>query len=224
MRRCHKCGKMNFRNALWCNKCNTKFQEDYLKPEEVLKDFDESSKIVKKIAVILIKIIIISFVIVVYLYLTKGPDFEGISCKIYEDWFVEDKLITSYGWTFTMTKLMDYNLDGRVLAYKIYHKNDAPYRPINTFSPINLYIGINNVKNNPENYPITIKSIKDRYVWADFNGDGPSDFEYFKLNVGNNYIIPHNQEVLNELNNICEFDCVLLDGSLIDLYGTKGDY
>jgi hypothetical protein len=224
MKRCHKCGKINFGNALWCNKCNTKLQDDISKPKEDLMEFDDSRKIVKKIAVVLITFIIISSAIVVYLYSTKGPDFEGISCKINEDfWFEEDKLITSDGWTFTMTKVMDYTLDGRVLALKIYQKNDIPFRPINTFSPIDLYIGIDNVKNNPENYPITITSFKDRYVWADFNGESSSDWEYFKLNVGNNHIIPHNQEVLNELNNISELDCVLIDGSLIDLYGTKGD-
>ena len=56
-----------------------------------------------------------------------------------------------------------------------------------------------------------------------FNGDSSSDWGYFKSNVGNNHIIPHNQDVLNELNNISELNCVLIDGSLIDLYGTKGD-
>ena len=224
MKRCHKCGKINFGNALWCNKCNTKLEVANSKPQEELLDYDESRKIVHKIAVVLIIIIVISSVTVVFLYLTKGPDFEGISCKINEDfWFEEDKLMTSDGWTFTMTKVKDYTLDGRVLAYKIYHKNDVPYRPINTFSPMDLYIGVNDVKINPENYPITITSFKDRYVWADFNGKSSSDWDYFKLNVGNNHIILHNQYVLNELNNISELNCVLIDGSLIDLYGTKGD-
>ena len=81
MKRCHKCGKINFENALWCNKCNTKLEDAYSKPEDDLLDFDESREIVKKIAVVLITIIIISSVIVVYLYLSKGPDFKGISCK-----------------------------------------------------------------------------------------------------------------------------------------------
>jgi len=187
-------------------------------------DHCELRKIVKKIVVIFITIIIIFALVAIYLILTKGPDFEGISCKINEDfWFEEEKLITSDGWTFTMTKVKDYTLDGKVLAFNIYHKNEVPYRPINTFSPIDLYIGIDNVKNNPDNYPITITSFKDRYVLADFYGDSSSDWTYFKNHVGNNHIIPHNQEVLYELDNITINDCVIIDGSLVDLYGTKGD-
>jgi hypothetical protein len=224
MKRCHKCGRINSDNAFWCRKCNSKLQDDYSKPEEDLMDFEKSRTLVNKIAVVLIITIIISSILVVYLILTKGPDFEGISCKINEDfWFEEDKLITSDGWTFTMTKVRDYTLDGRVLALKIYHKNDAPYRPINTFSPIDLYIGIDNVKENPENYPIIITSFEDRYVWADFEGGSSSDWTYFKSHVGNNHIIPHNKDVLNELDNISEMDCVIIEGSLVDLYGTKGE-
>ncbi|EMR74707.1 hypothetical protein MBGDF03_00994 [Thermoplasmatales archaeon SCGC AB-540-F20] len=41
--------------------------------------------------------------------------------------------------------------------------------------------------------------------------------------MGNNHIIPHNEKVLNELQNISINDNVVIEGSLVNLYGTRGD-
>ena len=154
--------------------------------------YNESRFIVKNLVIISISLIIIFALAAVFLILTKGLDFEGVICKTNEDfWFEEDELITSDGWTFTITIVKEYILGWWVIALKIYHKNDVPYRPINTFSLVDLYIGFDNVKNYPDSYPIIIIYFKDRYVWADFNWDSISDWGYFKNYVGNNHIISH---------------------------------
>jgi len=148
--------------------------------------------------------------------------FEGIYCEINEDfWFEEDKIITSDGWTFTMTKAGDYTLYGIVLGTKTYNKYDTPYVPINTFSPIDLYMGVDDLLENPQSYPYTITKFDNRVGYTMFNGLSESYAEYFRTHSGNNHIIPHNQEVLNELRNIDAGDVVLIKGSLVDLYGTK---
>ena len=72
--------------------------------------------------------------------------------------FEEDLIITDDGWTFTMEKVKDYTLDGIVLALKKYTRDEWPYDPCNVFCPIDLLIGIDDVKENPENYDYSITS------------------------------------------------------------------
>jgi hypothetical protein len=41
--------------------------------------------------------------------------------------------------------------------------------------------------------------------------------------MGYNHIIPHNEYVLYELENISINDCVIVKGSLVNLYGIRGN-
>lgn len=41
--------------------------------------------------------------------------------------------------------------------------------------------------------------------------------------MGNNHIIPHNEQVLYQLQNVSINDNVLIEGNLVNLYGTRGD-
>jgi ribosomal protein L40E len=241
MKRCSKCGKINPKDAFWCVKCNskildkieekeTKTEEEKPKEEKVTthqlsyKDLyeDTGRKEIKIFVMVLFITLIFSGL---FLYFGLGnqlSDFEGINCKINEDfWFEDDKIITSDGWTFTMTKINDYSLEGIVLALKYYYKEDTPYAPINIFSPIDLFIGVDDVENNPEDYPFTINSFENRYIYYWFEGGSIPSYEYFKTHTGNNHIIPHNKNVLNVLNNISVGDHILIEGNLVDLYGTR---
>jgi hypothetical protein len=53
--------------------------------------------------------------------------------------------------------------------------------------------------------------------------DNYADYQYFKSHTGNNHLIPHNEEVLNMMQNISLYDHVFIEGSLVNLYGERGD-
>lgn len=240
---CPKCKSKNYEDEFWCVNCNTRLvekssgeskrpvpfqnvqQNQQVQPRSYSPVQETQNRWKKILAFAIIISINVSVIIVIA---SSGglntSSFSGINCKINEDfWFEGDKLITSDGWTFTITEVKDYTLDGIVLGLKTYEKNNLPYRPINTFSPIDILIGIDDVKNNPDKYPFTITSFRDRYAYWMFNGDLTTDYNYFKTHTGNNHIIPHNEEVLHELSNLSENDHVIIEGSLVNLYGTKGD-
>jgi hypothetical protein len=120
-----------------------------------------------------------------------------------------------------MNKVKDYTLTGIVLGLKTYTKNDFPYRPINIFSPIDLVIGVDDVAEHPEKYPFSIR-YEYRGYWCTIKGLTVAESEYMKTHMGNNHIIPHNQLVLNQLKNISINDQVVIDGSLVNLYGSRG--
>jgi hypothetical protein len=90
------------------------------------------------------------------------------------------------------------------------------------FSPIDLYIGIDGLKENIDDYPYEVTRFYDRVGYTEFNG-GSADWTYFRTHSSNFHIIPHNEEVFNELENISVHDWVILEGSLVNLYGTRGD-
>lgn len=239
MKLCSDCGYENPNKAYWCQKCNAKLvnppsndkkitnDEEKIERDNLEYEYlnDDLSKKIRKIYVIfVVLIIIISAGIVTYFTIYKGPDFEGINSAINEDfWFEGNNLITSQGWNFTMTKVKDYNLEGIVLGLHYYYEDDIPYRPINIFSPIDLYIGVEDVKDNPEKYPHRITSYSDRVGWTEYDMDDIDDQNYFRSHTCNNHIIPHNKDVLNELKNVSVMDIVNIEGSLVDLYGTKGE-
>ena len=158
-----------------------------------------------------------------YFFIVSQPGFEGINTTINEDfWFEGNDLCTSEGWTFEMTKIRDYSLEGLVIGLQTYHKSDSPYDPVNIFSPIDIAIGTEDILNNPGNYDYSITSFKNRcFTWYLDNADA-SEYNYFKSHTGNNHIIPHNEESLNMLSNVSVNDHVIIQGSLINLYGVKG--
>ena len=234
---CCQCRAENPDYALWCINCNAKLveklqiqHESDVKPNQnhrfppkgdYISYKPPKKRFLKTFAIISISVIIF-IATISYLGWRVVSDFSGINCQINEDfWFEGNKLITYDGWTFTMTKLQDYTLDGIVLGLKTYSKNDFPYKPINIFSPIDLVIGIDDVKDNPDNYPFSI-SYSYRCYWATCSGSA-EDCNYLKTHMGNNHIIPHNESVLNELNNISINCHVLINGSLVNLYGTRGN-
>ncbi len=122
-----------------------------------------------------------------------------------------------------MDKVKDYTLDGTVLALNKYNRYDYPYDPCNIFCPIDRLIGIGDVKDNIKNYDYTITSFSNRQVYWYLRYDDISDYNYFKSHTGNNHIIPHKEEVLEMLDNISVKDNLLIKGSLVNLYGTRGD-
>lgn len=235
---CPSCGTENPEDEFWCNNCNAKLVESISINKEEAESYKSENITTKvsldsnlyvqktsrnglKILIFIIVGFVLIIVIAAFVSLSLEFDFSGINCKINEDfWFEGNYLNTSDGWTFTITKVKDYTLNGIVLGLKTYTKNDFPYRPINIFSPIDLVIGIDDVMNNPEKYPYYI-SYDYRGYWIKFLSKSALDSEYMRTHMGNNHIIPHNENVLNELQNISINDIILIEGSLVDLYGVR---
>jgi hypothetical protein len=240
---CTNCGCENTDDAFWCINCNTKIvqncichQENHLdslvtnqqsKSSESLS-YTPHRRIFQKTTLLICTIAIgcllaCIFLITFNLATGHSQKFE-IHCQINEDfWFEGNYLNTSQGWSFVLTKRMEYTLEGRILAMKTYDKNDFPYDPCNIFSPIDLVIGIGDIQTNPEKYQYSITSFSQRTVSWYLAYNDVNDYYYFQSHTGNNHIIPHTQEVLNKLTyNISTADVVILEGSLVDVYGTRG--
>jgi hypothetical protein len=241
---CQHCKCENLDDAFWCVNCNTKIITNpvlYEKNQPTLYDTEREKNIDDslsdrhhpKIFLKTVSIVcIIAIVCILVFALLHDRSFVfgyhedlTIKCQINEDfWFDGNFLNTSEGWSFTLTKVKNYTLEGRILATKIYDKNNFPYDPCNIFSPIDLFIGIGDVQTNPGSYDYSITSFNHRVVTWYMNYDDINDYYYFRSHTGNNHIIPHNAEVLNTLaNNISRGDVVILEGSLVNLYGTKGN-
>ncbi len=237
---CPKCGTRNPEDGFWCKYCNSKITQTIsvqnTEPTSINSiHYNEKSNRssyvysnqphrygVSFIGFSLGGLIALAVIITVA-SLNLDFDFSGINCKINDDfWFEGNYLNTSDGWTFTMNKIKDYSLNGIVLGLKTYSKNDIPYRPINIFSPIDLVIGIDDVADNPDKYPYSVR-YEYRGYWVSFQGQNAGEAEYMKTHMGNNHIIPHNEIVLNQLKNISINDIVFIDGSLVSLYGSRGD-
>jgi hypothetical protein len=235
---CSNCGTENPDGAFWCSYCENilindsvleqKIPEEnrrhLLEQQDNYRSFDSYEKRAIKLFVIGFLIIIAFICVFLYFSLTIGSDFNWIDCKFNEDfWFEEDKIITDDGWTVTMDRVRDYTLDGIVLALNTYDRHDSPYDPCNIFCPIDLFIGVDDVKANPENYDYSITSFCNRKVCWYMRYDNFADYSYFKSHTGNNHLIPHNEDVLNMMKNISVNDRVLIIGGLVNLYGQRGD-
>lgn len=133
-------------------------------------------------------------------------------------WFEGNNIQTNKGFTFEIKTIQEYTLEGIVLAYRTYSKNDYTIDHTTLISPIDMFIGINNVQTNPNDYPIKIKTYHNRVIWWEFQGTSQTNCIYLRKNSGNNHIIPHNQEVLNQLKNIDLKDKILIQGSLVNIY------
>ena len=240
LKQCPDCGTENSEDQFWCKNCNAKLvgtissqkkeavtsESLYMKRKASHGSYlnvEKTQRYGIKIFIFIVVGLVLITMIAAYVSLSIEFDFSGINCKINEDfWFEGNYLNTSDGWTFTMNKVKDYTLDGIVLGLKTYSKNDFPYKPINIFSPIDLVIGIEDVKNNPDKYPYAI-TYQYRGYWVTFQGGSAAVSDYMRTHMGNNHIIPHNEKVLNELKNISIKDVVVIEGSLVNLYGTRGD-
>ena len=239
-RYCPHCEAGNPDDAFWCVNCDTKLLTAVTKkspPHSIKKTGSSPASLytepsmrlspktgIKAAAIIIIALVCLTvFILFLNWYSVSG--FYGINCQFNEDfWFEGNYLNTSDGWSFTMTKVKDYTLDGVVLAMKTYSKSDWPYDPVNSFSPIDLVIGVDDVKENLEQYDYTITSFHNRLVSWVLHYDTISEYNYFKSHTGNNHVIPHTEVVLNMLSqNLSVHDCVLIEGSLVNLYGTRGN-
>ena len=236
---CLNCGAGNSEDAFQCNKCNSKLVDNYAIKQEIsveehrkqlldkhdtYKSFDYYEN--KAIKLVIVAFIIFIFFIGIFIYFSVivGSNFSWTNCQFNEDfWFEEDKIITNDGWTFTMDKVLDYTLDGIILGMNNYCKYDSPYDPCNIFSPIDLCIGVDDIKENPKKYDYSITSFNNRKVCWYLKYDNIAEYNYFKSHTGNNHLIPHNEEVLKMFQNISVNDCVLIEGALVNLYGTRGE-
>ncbi len=238
---CQYCKFENSDDAFWCINCNTKIINNALvrsqtMPYSLEKDGVGSASVEHHhgifVFISIISIVIAVSCLLIYTFFNGfvfafgyHDDFNGIDCKINEDfWFDGSYLNTSQGWSFQLTKVKDYSLTGRVLAFKTYDKNDFPYDPCNIFSPIDLFIGIDEVQTNTDNYDYSITAFEHRKVSWYLSSDDRSDYYYFKSHTGNNHIIPHTIEVLDVLaHNISINDIVILNGSVVDVNGENGN-
>jgi len=240
---CQRCRFENPDDTFWCQNCNTKIINNvvqntqhhiphYLEQENKKPRTSTEQHHPKKflklsiVSCMVVLPCILGFILFNGFNFTFGyhDEFLGINCQINQDfWFEGNYLNTSEGWSFTLRKVKEYTLEGRILGLKTYGKNDIPYDPCNIFSPIDLVIGIDTVQTNPDKYDYSITSFEHRKVsWHLYNDDS-SDYYYFKSHTGNNHIIPHTKAVLDLLKNISINDIVILKGSLIDLYGINGN-
>jgi hypothetical protein len=237
VRICPKCGTENPEGTFWCGNCDNillkeqaidqrnviqESRKEILVQQGTFKSFDTYEN--KAIKYFIIGFVIIIILVGILIYLSVfGSNFNWITCQFNEDfWFEEDQIITSDGWTFTMDRVQDYTLEGRVLALKTYNKYDSPYDPCNYFCPIDLFIGIEDVKTNPEKYDYSIRSFNNRVVYWYMTYDNVADYNYFKTHVGNNHLIPHSEDVLKMMQNISVNDKVKITGGLVNLYGERG--
>ena len=236
---CSNCGAENPEDAFWCSNCNKKLVQGLSEEKEIsteeprmhqplqpvaYKSFKHYEKNAIRAFTVVFVISVMFIGLFIYFSVSQGYDFSGINCQINEDfWFEEEKIITDDSWTFTMEWVQDYTLDGVVLALKTYDRYDSPYSPCNIFSPIDLVIGIDDVKQNLDDYEYSITSFENRKVTWYLRYENIADYYYFKSHTGNNHIIPHNEEVLCMLKNISVKDFVLIKGSLVNLYGSKGE-
>ena len=149
-----------------------------------------------------------------------SQDFSNVGQFGEDYWFNGNTLLTSDGWSFKITNVKDYTLDGIILGLKVYDKKDVLGDPSTTFSPIDLLIGVEDIKDNIGEYTFSITSYGNRVVYYQFEGSSKNAV-YFDKHVGNNHIIPHNKEVFDALETINVMDKVVLQGSLVNLQGTK---
>ncbi len=239
---CPKCGKENSDEALWCSACNKRLVENLTKtaqknssgkqtkqPQLDKKSYqdlrvDKPAKI-GRVAKSVIGVVVVLVVIAAGWYLFHSISDETlVSCTFGQDfWFEENQLITRYGWNFTVTPVEDSTVEGIVLAVKQYGVNEYPYKVVNLFSPVDVFIGIDDVQENPTNYPYLVNDFTNRVCYVKYTGGSIQDMAYFQSHTGTVHIIPHTSEVANNLSEIDVKDIIRLEGMFVDLYGKKGD-
>jgi hypothetical protein len=144
--------------------------------------------------------------------------FEDIGLINSDYWFENDTIITISGWTFNLTKVKNCSFKGIILDYYVYNKDSPIYQPSELFSPVDVFLGFNDLMDHPENYPYKVESYFYRGVYVRYTG--PSDAEdYFKTHITNTHLVPYTQEILNKLKTIDIRDIVTINGSFVDVYG-----
>jgi len=243
---CPHCHAINPDDTLWCKACNKKISSELLvysqdvklppysiKPEKEKitfqhKTISPSKRMFRTLLYLLIFAIVFVILIVVVLFfspLQANLSFSLIGTTSFHDdyGFHGSWLNTTDGWAFTITPLQDFKMTARVLFIEYYSKSSLPYRPINSFSPVDVVLGIDDIVENPEEYPYRITSSYDREVRWYIDGS-PTAYQYFLSHTGNHHIIPHNEEVYSYLIHTLQIDDVItIEGTLVNLYGIKGE-
>ncbi|GEM_PF-1580678 len=134
-------------------------------------------------------------------------------------WFNGDTIETNTGWTFSISKVKDCTFQGIVLDYYVYNKDGSVYNPTETFSPVDIFFGYDDIVENPGKYPYKILNHLYRVIFFQCTGEAYAQ-NYFYLHCSNTHIIPHNKEVLNKLLTINVGGVISLSGSYVDVYGS----
>ncbi len=138
-------------------------------------------------------------------------------------WFVQvdsqERIETFDGWNFTVMPVRNYTLDGIILSKQFYSLENSSIHPIDTFSPLDVFIGVEDIAENPQEYPFTIEGWEHRAIyWID-----ATDKIYFRSHVGNNHLIPHNAQSYQCMMALETGDRINITGSLVDLEGINGN-
>jgi len=147
-------------------------------------------------------------------------DFSDIGEMNKDYWFEEDSIVTNTGWTFTLTKVEDCSYTAKVLDYYVYNKDNLIYQPSELFSQVDIFLGFDDIINNPEKYPYDVESYFYRGVYVRCTGSSEAQ-AYFYSHVTNTHIIPHSQEVLNKIKTIGKGDIVTFTGSYVNVHGQR---
>ena len=239
VRVCHKCKTENSENSFWCVNCKTKlkdnikiekpkeiipkhrnFNDIYLKNENTTQktkkshDFNFRAHLFKIFVIILILSLMLVTTYVIY------DNYFGVGKFGKDYWFEEDKLFTEDGWVFTISKSSICNFKGIVLSTNRYNKNPFSNDPTITFSPIDIFCGLDDIIDNPSDYSYKINMWQDRVVWYSYGGTEESS-DYFLSHITNTHIIPHNKEVSEAVILLKKGDRFTMNGYYVNLYGNN---
>jgi hypothetical protein len=136
-------------------------------------------------------------------------------------WFQGDTIRTKKGWTFSLNKVKNFSYHAKVLGYKYYNKDDLIYQPSEIISPMDIFLGFDDIITNPQNYPHHVVSYCYRGVYYQYTGS--SGYTYFTTHQTNTHVIPHSASVLNTLKTISLGDVVSMSGFYVNVHATHED-
>lgn len=151
---------------------------------------------------------------------------EGIGKFGTDYWFEIDEdgdevLKTADGWTHELNIIQNYTLDGIILGTNYYYMHETPYKPENAFSPVDIFVGVDDVAENISKYDYQITSYKNREVRWYIYYDDFEDYEYFRTHTGNNHLIPHNNDAYSRMLELETNDKFVLSGKIVEVDGSK---
>jgi len=149
---------------------------------------------------------------------TTSQNFQDVGEFNQDYWLQGNSITTSDGWAFTISKVKQFSYTARVLGYQIYNKDDLIYNPTEIFSQMDLFLGFEDIVDNPDSYPYKVVGYFYRGVW--YQCDASS--YYFSTHSSNTHIIPHTQSILNTLKSISLGDVVTMSGYYVNVYGSSG--